>query len=105
MKEMKDNCCYHCQYYKAYYTKGNTNFDRLDYGLCTQKKETVDKHCGCEKFEYRFYGRVNRKQLALEALAENINLFSEIKQILEEDDDEALDEVIFEYKRRKKQGR
>ena len=101
---MADTKCFRCECYKAYYTKGRTNFNRLDNGLCTKKNETVDKHGECEKFRLKYWGRVSRKQLALDALIENINLFAEIKQILEEDDEESLEELLLEFTRRKKKG-
>jgi len=101
---MSDAKCFRCEYFKAYYTKGRTNFSKLEIGLCTKKNETIEKHCECEKFRVKYCGRFNRKQLALDALTENINLFAEIKQILEEDDEESLEELLFEYKRRKKKG-
>ena len=101
---MSDAKCFRCSHYKAYYTKGRTNFSKLDTGLCTKKNETVDKHGECDKFALKYCGRYSRKQLALEALTENINLFAEIKQILEEDDEESLEELLFEYNRRKRRG-
>ncbi len=48
------------------------------------------------------YGSVNRKQAALSALVEHINILAEIKQILEEDDEEAIKELFFDFKNRKK---
>ncbi|MDE6104892.1 MAG: hypothetical protein K2G38_04350 [Clostridia bacterium] len=93
--------CYGCRYYKPYYTKGNIQFDRCEIGLCAKTKTTVEKHGLCENYSCMYYARINRKQAALAALTENINVLSEIKQILEEDDDEAIKELFFNFKKRK----
>lgn len=93
--------CYGCRYYKPYYTKGNVKFDRCDIGLCAKKKTTVERHEVCDKYSCMYYGRINRKQAALSAIAEHINVLSEIKQILDEDDDEAIKELFFNFKNRK----
>lgn len=94
--------CYGCRYYKPYYTKGYSQFDRCDIGLCTKKKTTVEKHECCENYSCMYYMRANRKQAALSAIAEHINVLAEIKQILEEDDEEDIQELFFSYKNRKK---
>lgn len=94
--------CYSCKYYKPYYTKGYSQFDRCDVGLCVKNKTTIGKHEFCENFVCVYYGRVKRKQAALSAIAEHINILAEIKQILEEDDNEAIKELFFDFKNRKR---
>lgn len=94
--------CYGCRHYKPYYTKGYKQFDRCDIGLCTEKKATVERHESCEKYSCMYYARLSRKQAALDALAEHINVLAEIKQILQEDDDEAVEELLYNFKNRKK---
>ena len=101
MKE-ENKHCYGCRYYKPYYTKGYAQFDRCDIGLCTKKKATVEKHECCEKYACAYYGHVNRKQAALSAIVEHINILAEIKQILKEDDEDAIEELIIQFKNRKK---
>lgn len=93
--------CYGCKYYKPYYAKGYIQFDRCEIGLCSKKKATVERHEVCENYSCMYYGRVNRKQAALSAITEHINILSELKQILEEDDDEAIKELFFDFKKRK----
>lgn len=93
--------CYGCKYYKPYYTKGYIQFDRCEIGLCSKKKATVERHEVCENYSCMYYGRVNRKQAALSAITEHINILSELKQILEEDDDEAIKKLFFDFKKRK----
>lgn len=100
MKDEKKHC-YCCSHYKPYYTKGYKQFDRCDIGLCTKKKTTVERHEVCENYSCKYYCRVDRKQAALAALVDNINVLTELKQILEEDDDEAIKELFFNFKRRK----
>ena len=101
-KEKSEKHCYGCRHYKPYYTKGNMQFDRCDIGLCTKKKATVERHENCEHYISMYYARINRKQAALDALAEHINVLAEIKQILQEDDDEAVEELLYNFKNRKK---
>ena len=100
--EIEKKHCYSCKYYNPYYTKGYTKFDRCDTGLCGRRKATVEKHEVCEKYVFMYCGRLNRKQAALTALTENINALAEIKQILEEDDEEDIEELFITFKNRKK---
>ncbi len=92
MSEIK--CCYCCSYYRPYYTKGNIKFDRCDIGWCGKYRKTVEKHESCEFFGRRHYMRCDRRQSALAALTEHVNALAEIKQILEEDDKDALEAMI-----------
>ncbi|MDE7158392.1 MAG: hypothetical protein K2N74_02355 [Clostridiales bacterium] len=101
---MKDESkhCYGCKYYEPYYTKGYTQFDRCDIGFCTKKKATVERHEICEKYDCAHYGRIHRRQAALSAIAEHINVLSELKQIIEEDDEDAIQELFLNFKNRKR---
>ncbi len=98
----EDKHCYGCKYYKPYFTKGYIQFDKCDIGLCSKKKTTVAKHEFCEHHTCKYYGRINRKQAALSALVEHINILAELKQILEEDSEEAIEELFFDFKKRKR---
>ena len=94
--------CYGCRFYKPYYTKGYVQFDKCDIGLCTRKKISVEKHEFCENYSFMYYGRINRKRAALAAITEHTNILAEIKQILEEDDEDDIKELFFNFKNRKK---
>lgn len=100
--EDENKHCYGCRFYKPYYTKGYVQFDRCDIGLCSKKKATVERHEVCENYTCIYHMRINRKQAALSAIAEHINVLAEIKQILEEDDEEAINELFYNFKNRKK---
>ena len=100
--EKENKHCYGCRYYKPYYTKGSIRFDRCDIGLCAKKKITVERHEVCENYNCMLYGRVDRRQAALAAVVEHIDLLSELKQILEEDDEEAIKELFVNFKNRKR---
>ena len=103
---MSEKFCYNCRFYKAYYTKGNIRFDRLDIGLCNQTKTTIEKHNhACAFFQSTYYARINKKEAALKALAENLNSIAEIKQILEENEEEALEAFLFERNAQKRKER
>ena len=97
--------CYNCRLYSPYYTKGNIKFDRCDIGRCGKTRTTVERHESCEFFSFKYYSRVDRKQAALTALTEHVNALSEIKQILEEDDEEVLEELLESIKKRKKKDK
>lgn len=103
---MSENYCYNCRFYHPYYTKGYKKFDRQDIGLCGNKRLTIEKHNNaCEKFQYKYYARVSPKNAALEALADSLNTIAEIKQILEEDDEEALQAFLVERRHQKERER
>ncbi len=97
--------CYNCRMYNPYYTKGNIKFDRCDIGRCSKHRKTVERHDSCEFFSFKYYARRDRMQAALAALTEHVNLMAEIKQILEEDDEEALEEMLLNIKRQKQKRR
>ncbi len=76
----------------------------LDIGICGKAHETVDKHNGCANFSGKQYGRIDKKTAALTALKDNIDLLAEIKQILEEDNEEVLEELFLKLKEKKRDG-
>lgn len=94
--------CYGCRFYKPYYTKGYRQFEKCDIGLCGQSKSTVDKHDSCEKYFCTYHARIDYKKATLAAITEHVNVLAEIKQILEEDDEEAVEELLYNFKNRKK---
>ncbi len=94
--------CYNCYYYKPYYTKGYLQFDRCDIGKCMKRKETVDKHDTCECYVRNSYPSFNKKTVALMAIKGHIDLLAELKQILEEDDEELLEDLLRQVKNQKK---
>ncbi len=102
---MSNHLCYSCRFYKPYYVKGNTRFNKLDTGYCTQSKTTVEKHCECEKFQNMYFARYNFKKAVFSALAENLNTIAEIKQILEEDTEEAWEAFVLEHNLKKQRER
>lgn len=97
--------CYDCRYYKPYFVKGHMKFDRLDYGICAKNNEGKEKHEGCACFSHKYYGRANRREAALAALTEHINVLAEIKQILDDSEEEALEEFLFARKLQKERER
>ena len=103
---MSEKFCYNCRFYKPYYTKGNIQFDKLDIGLCNQTKTTIEKHNkACVFFQSVYYARVSKKEAALKALTENLNALAEIKQILEENEEEALEAFLLERNLQKRKER
>ena len=105
-KTMSEKFCYNCRFYKPYYTKGNIHFDKLDIGLCKQTNTTIEKHNhACGFFQCTYYARLSKKEAALSALTQNLNAIAEIKQILEEDDEEILEAFLFERSLQKRKKR
>ena len=101
-KMSEEKHCYGCRFYKPYYVKGNIQFDKCDIGLCAKKKATVEKRDICDKYENMYYARISYKKVALSAIAEHINVLAELKQILEEDDEEDIAQLLYDFKNRKK---
>ena len=99
--EGENKHCYSCQYYRPYYIKGNTQFDKCEIGLCKKTKTTVERYGDCDKFSFFYHGRIGRRQAALTAITEHIYLWSEVEQILDEDADEAIKELFLEFRKRK----
>ncbi len=86
--ERKDTACWNCGNYKAYYKEGLCHFERLDYGLCTKTKETVDKHNQCEFWRNNYSKRMWREEIAKKRLSEILDGIVEIRQILFEEKEE-----------------
>lgn len=93
--------CYGCLYYKPYYIKEIKEFEKLDIGKCCKKKLTVNKREVCEYYSNKHYNRVDIKKVACKVIVENIEILAEIKQILEEDNEEELEQIFFEMRKRK----
>lgn len=96
---MDNKKCYSCRFYKPYYTKGYFKFDKQEVGFCCSNKSATNYNETCGKFSNKNHVRIGRKQAALKALVDNLNILAEIKQILEEDDLEALFTAIRERKK------
>ncbi|MBQ8657955.1 MAG: hypothetical protein IJ506_02370 [Clostridia bacterium] len=87
--ERKDKACWNCGNYKAYYTKGFCNFDKLNYGHCKYLNKQVDKHEKCENWKSSYRYRGMRKTVAMRSLDEIFNQIVEIRQILFEEQEES----------------
>ena len=80
--ERKNKACWNCGNYKAYYTKGLCHFDKLSCGLCSKKKETVEKHGQCEFWKNDCAKRTIREKIAKRNLNDILDVLIEIRQIL-----------------------
>ena len=87
-RDRKNKACWNCARYRAYYTKGLCNFDKLNYGLCRHKNETVDKHCVCEFWRNNIAFRGWRETVAKKKLNGIFDQLIEIRQILFEEKEE-----------------
>lgn len=86
--ERKNKACWNCGNYKAYYTKGFCQFDKLDYGVCRKQQETVDKHNQCEFWRNDYSMRTWRENVAKKKLNGILDEIIQIRQILWEEKDE-----------------
>lgn len=80
--------CYNCMWYRPFYTKEYSNFDKQDYGLC-KRKQVKEKHCVCEKWNYNTdFNKRMRKQFRREAVIKSLDAtlknLAEVGQILKE---------------------
>lgn len=80
--ERKNKACWNCGNYKAYYTQGFCHFDKLDYGLCKQSGNSVNKHEECEHWKTNYRARLLREQVAVKKLDGIMDNIVEIRQIL-----------------------
>lgn len=99
---MDNKKCYSCRFYKPYYTKVYFKFDKQEVGFCCSNKSATNYNETCGKFSNKNHVRIGRKQAALKALVDNLNILAEIKQILEEDDLDDLEELFTAIRERKK---
>ena len=78
--------CYNCWYYKALYTKGYINFDKLTLGLCCKQNDKLieDKHGCCENFTGNFAKLRMSKRAVMRKLLEMSENMQAILQIMEE---------------------
>lgn len=86
--ERKNKACWNCGNYKAYYTKGLCQFDRLDCGLCRKRQETVDKHQQCKFWRNNYPIRTWRDDFAKRKLSDLLDAIIQIRQILWEEKEE-----------------
>ncbi len=89
---MKDESkkCYNCGNFRAYYTKGELQFNKSDYGECRSSSYAVcDKHGCCDNWRTKpnRWGIPRKKSLAKSRLVDILNQLADIRQILQEDKD------------------
>lgn len=83
--EEKKNQCYRCLYFRYYYTKGRTKYDKTKLGHCGKNEATVGIHDGCGHYQLRTklsYGQ----RFAKLRLNDLLNEITEIRKILEDAD-------------------
>ena len=86
--ERKNKACWNCRFYKAYYTKGFSGFNKEKCGLCTQENAIKNNQESCIRWQSNQLLRALRKQSAIRALTKALNDISEIQQILGEEQQE-----------------
>lgn len=77
---MDNKKCYSCRFYKPYYTKGYFKFDKQEVGFCCSNKSATNYNETYGKFSNKNHVRIGRKQAALKALVDNLELFTAIRE-------------------------
>ena len=82
--------CWGCVKYKAFYTKGNSYFDKMDAGYCQYHNKIVAKQDSCEHWGHNYVTKYNRKRVMLDRLDDVLHRLIVIEQTLKDEmsDDE-----------------
>ena len=86
--EDKKKACWNCGNFGRYYKRGFCQFYKTELGSCSVKGETVDKRGFCDKWRNRCSLRTERRKMSLKVLDEICRNIEEIKQLLEEENEE-----------------
>ncbi|MDE6442425.1 MAG: hypothetical protein K2L12_06745 [Clostridia bacterium] len=77
------NCkCYRCKYFDRYYTKGTKHFNLTEIGLCSKKRNIVQKNEGCDGFVVKQHG-YRAKIVATRCLNDLLTELSELRKFIE----------------------
>lgn len=82
--ERKGRECYTCNYYRAYYTKEITRFEKRMHGFCNKWQKEVGNREGCASW-CKIYRRRTRRVVSVNKINEMITDIAMIRQILCED--------------------
>ncbi|MDE6618750.1 MAG: hypothetical protein K2K13_06985 [Clostridiales bacterium] len=82
--------CSQCKHFERYYTKGVKRFSKTEFGLCTQKHESVNIHDCCERYKagVRYRGIISKRVKV--CLNELLTEISAIRMVIEEEADGKL---------------
>ena len=83
MARETDKCC-KCRYFNRYYVKSNTDFNKIEYGFCLEKRRTVGAHDKCEIYKTK-PKRKAPNETALRVLSNLLTQISLVRQLLEEE--------------------
>ncbi len=88
MEENKERKkCWNCGHYTAYYTKGETCFEKTECGYCSKHKEIKEKRQSCLYWYYCNHATTLRYKTAGRALKDIVEHLSAIRQILQEEEE------------------
>lgn len=85
--ERKNKACWNCLRYKAFFTKEQCRFEKLPYGLCGWKGETVQNGETCTFWVSDERKREIRKKVAIRRLGELSESILQLQQILSDDEE------------------
>ena len=95
MSKVKE--CWNCRYYRAFYTKGFSRFNKQKIGICNVENRIIgDKHISCDKWCNGFEIKNIRQVAAIKRIDETTDCFIQIKQILIEEKEELQDIKVIE---------
>lgn len=92
--------CWNCSNYRRYYTRGFCCFVKEENGYCTLREKIMMRTDACEKWHCHYTSRLQRFNLALNAIPQIYETVSALEQILQEEKE--LREFISEVDERGK---
>lgn len=83
---IENKICSQCRYLDRYYTKGETKFNKTEYGWCPIKRESVSINGCCDKYAKRTARGISKR--AKVYLNDLLTELSEIRKIMETESEE-----------------
>ena len=88
--EKKNEECYRCKFFDRYYTKEAKQYRRTKFGWCRKQVKSVNVHETCEYFIFK-PPRKRCNEILSNALNDLLTQISEIRSVLEAEEDERKD--------------
>lgn len=87
---MGNQRCSQCKHFNRYYLKGVKRFNKTTFGWCTQKRDVVNIHDGCERYKAGVKDRGINNERVKVCLNELLTEISAIRHVIEEEADGKL---------------
>ena len=87
-KIMDKNYCRNCRYYKEFYIKSLSSFEKSGFGICRKANSIVNQKDYCEIWVDNEVKRKMRVEISTRKLDEALTSIIELKQIFKEEKEE-----------------